>query len=453
MKVTRIEWLFVATILFWAAVAVLSRILHNRQLGHGRKRYQIAPPPLQTSMAASADRRRALTRHIERFSSEGGIGLEFIEHPPGLENVRAREFPLNDVARYWHASRLNLQLEDDGFRLLERVTDTFVCLQRAGRISADQFPYAIHLQRKSAKTKLIAPWLAVISSDEPDVLFKVLEDLEIRDWLGIGIDFVSRKSKTHRNENGPEATPTPPSAAPSAPRGGAPPAAAAGGGAAVAFGRCTLGNDGLDGRVGGTIGLGGQKIGVTCRHVLSTDCGSIAFPMYPLRPLPADFTQEVPDVAFIKLNNACFSEDTAHVSEDISAMSQDDLDKAVKSRIIVAKSPRTDRRRGVIVTSEMSGFKLGNHFYRGPHFGLTQYFVNVLGITWPLWKRFSKPGDSGSWIVNRETKAWYGMVVGGYEPPVTLSVGISAAYVLDAFSRYQQAQVSAGIPRTLKAFA
>jgi hypothetical protein len=58
-----------------------------------------------------------------------------------------------------------------------------------------------------------------------------------------------------------------------------------------------------------------------------------------------------------------------------------DPEVALKARTSLVKAPRRDRRRGLIYTTTMAGFKLGSHFYRGPrivklHEGLTRAYAD-----------------------------------------------------------------------------
>jgi hypothetical protein len=420
MTLTRLELIATAIAGTWAALSFISRLLHKRRLGSWRVRHRSEQPPFPVSAEAFEQRRNAVQAHIREHSSDDGAAtLEFIERPPGSQEVPLRRFGREDPARFWLMSRLHLQLEREQYLLLERVTDAFVCLERLERITPEQFPYLIRLEPLPAiKGRENFPWRVVVACDEPDELFPHFSDPAVRRWLGVGVDFVSRKAR--RTETSGERPPE-----------GSPPTAA------NAFGRCSLGGDGLEGTVGGAIEINGELFGVTCRHVLSSKCGSVVWPNPPLRPVSKEFTQDSPDVAFIRLGSGCFRE-PGHPRLEIAApASQSDLEEAVSGRTRIRKRPQHDNIDGVVVTAAASGFKLGRYYYRGQHFHVTPYFVRRLGITFPLSSRFSKPGDSGSWVLEQTSRKWFGMIVGGYEPPVTSSVAISAEYISDGFSRYQ----------------
>jgi hypothetical protein len=428
----------IVTVAVWVALFLISRFLQRRHFGRWPVRYKIDQPPFALSIEACVERRRAVEAHLRQYSREDGIALEFIERPPGSRDVVLRELRNEDPARFWLISRLRMQLENDQYLLLERVTDALVCLERLGRITPEQFPYLIRLEKSSAgKAENTFPWRVVVACDEPDKVFVHFDNSEMREWLGVGVDFVSRRAtrKQTPDERPPESNPPT---------------------AAEAFGRCSVGNDGLEGTVGGAIEKGGKVYGVTCRHVLSSRCGSIEWPTPPVRPVSKEFTYDCPDVAFIRLDSGCFDEPGHSRSEIAIPGTQSDLEEAVVRQTRLRKWPQRDTMDGVVVTAVASGFKLGKHFYRGPHFEMTPYFVSRFGISFPVFRRFSKGGDSGSWILEQTSQKWFGMIVGGYEPPVTCSVAISAEYINDAFSRYQMAHGAASSPTqapcTSKAF-
>ncbi len=187
--------------------------------------------------------------------------------------------------------------------------------------------------------------------------------------------------------------------------------------------------DALEGTVGGMITDGANgALGVTCRHVLSFNCGSLDPRCNPIvAPMRGtEFTQETPDVAFIHLMSGCFTDPSAP-SFLVSPADQRGIEVAANDYAIVQKSPQHDRRRGVIRVAEMSGFKLGSHFYRGIHFTIAPHFVKRFGIIWSLWRTFSKAGDSGSWIMMDEA-SWMGVVIGAFEDPA-MTVALSAAHI------------------------
>jgi hypothetical protein len=325
MLQTRLEVAIVGIAAAWGILSALSRLLRRRQLGRWPVRYRIIQPGRLSSLNASEGRRSAVLNHLRRFSDENGVPLEFIERPPGLEDIRLREYGRQDPVRYWLASRLALQLERDENLLLERVTDAFVCLERLQRITPDEFPYLIRLERLgSAEWNDDAfPWKVVVCCDEPLQLAEHFGDPAIQTWLGIGVDFISQKRPSARisREAPPEASPPT---------------------AAVAQGRCRIGGDGLEGTVGGILEDATQTLGITARHVLSTGFGSVAWPTGSM-PAAAEFTQDSPDVAFIRLDSGCFPEAIGSAMLDVLPGCQADLERAVWTDTKYRKAPLRDK--------------------------------------------------------------------------------------------------------------
>jgi hypothetical protein len=176
-------------------------------------------------------------------------------------------------------------------------------------------------------------------------------------------------------------------------------------------------------------------LGVTCRHVLSDHCGSLRHGLNP-HPAPhqgGEFTQQVPDVAFIHLGSGCFGSGDEPSCEVIPTTQAKIYDLADQEEV-VHKQPEADKTLGLILCAEMSGFKLGRFFYRGPHFSIKPYHLRRFGIIWRLDRSFSQGGDSGSWIVSRGG-LWLGMVVGAYESPSNITVALSSEHIVNAFRK------------------
>jgi hypothetical protein len=412
----------VGFLLLWLCIVAITHFLQSLRIGLSGLEFlggrSIPPPSLGISRDAANDRRRRLEGFLNEFRESAGVPIEFID-VPGELHVERRRFEQDDASRFWHASRLRLQLRSDHYLLLERVTDALVCMQKDGRLKENDFPISLRLKRTPdwlARKSL--PWRVVVTTVKPRMLKKLILELGISDWLGIGIEFVkpARSFARGRARNSGEGPQQP---------------------IVQAQGRCIQGSDGLEGIVGGVVhDVHNHAFGVTCRHVLSSDCGSLYWPARPVRPPENEFTLEIPDVAFIELNSPCFANNNGSKVQAMPS-TQTDIDLAAARESRVHKSPDSDGASGVVLFSNVSGFKLGNHFYRGPHFQITPAFYRRFGLTWPRFGRFSSKGDSGAWVIDAETQQWLGMVVGGFAPPNTLSVAISAEHICDAFTRLQ----------------
>jgi hypothetical protein len=415
----RIEVLgfFIGVCVLWLCAVALSSVLHDLRIGRPTvglaRRYRIPSPPKRHSVQVSDDRRNNLQRFLAEFSEIPGVPVEFIEVPPGLE-INSGDFPKDETTQFWRAARLHLQLDNDQRLLLERVTDALICLYRANRITSEDFPESVRLERiPRAQARESFPWRVLITTANPAFLKNALSKRDVQDWLGIGIDFVTPSGLRKRHSE-PGVIP---------PEGFVP------------QGRCIRGSDGLEGTVGGIIhDQMDNSYGVTCRHVLSSGCFSLFWHGERVKPLQHEFTQESPDAAFISLGSPCFAQIDARTTSVFQA-TQSDLDLAVERESKVRKAPDADGIAGVVVFAHVSGFKLGKHFYRGPHFQITPNFRTKFWITWPLSRRFSKAGDSGAWVIDPDTRRWLGMIVGGLSWPNTVSVALCSEYVCDAFQR------------------
>jgi len=412
-------------LVLWLSLIATTHLLYSQRTGgpgFSFLRERIIPAPsFEISRLAADDRRRRLQAFLNEFR-EGidGVPIEFIDVPRELK-VESRRFGQDDSSRFWHASRLFLQLQSDHYLLLERVTDSLVCLQRDGRLKSDDFPISVRLEKKlNWRSQKLLPWRVVIVTTKPRALKELILALDIGNWLGIEIAFLRPARRLFRRY-GRNSQGDPPGAV------------------IQPQGRCMLGSDGLEGTVGGVVhDVHNQVYGVTCRHVLSSDCGSLYWPDRPVRPPTHEFTLEVPDVALIGMGSSCFARNNGSRVPATPA-TQTDIDLAADHESRIHKSPGSDGVRGIVLFSNVSGFKLGNHFYRGPHFQITPAFYRKWGIVWPRSGRFSAKGDSGAWVVNSETRQWLGMIVGGFASPNRLSVALSASHICDAFARSQGA--------------
>jgi hypothetical protein len=167
----------------------------------------------------------------------------------------------------------------------------------------------------------------------------------MRDWLAIGLDLISLKNRPTdvASQNPPEQAPPPLAAAPA--------------------GRCISGSDGMEGTVGGVFHHSVSPIGVTCRHVLSSECGSLYWPGPPIRLPQQEFTADCPDAAFIRMGAPCFAQD-GHRELNVVPATQADIELAVERRAKIQKN-RAGARKGIILFAAVSGFRLGIIFTEG----------------------------------------------------------------------------------------
>lgn len=67
------------------------------------------------------------------------------------------------------------------------------------------------------------------------------------------------------------------------------------------------------------------------------------------------------------------------------------------------------------IYSYVHAFPLRGRLIRFPHLQIMPRRTRFLGlIEWPFFGGpFSRPGDSGSWVIEARTKTWLGMVIAG----------------------------------------
>jgi hypothetical protein len=420
--------------LLWVMLLRHSHALYLRRIGQYGKARNVVPYVSHAKAREAADDRRAkIESAIKEVDNRGVVFQEFLEIPPVLSNEldRVRQpFESDESDPFWHTALLSLQQESDQHLLVERVTDTIVCLQRSGWITPAEFPSHIRLEPiPSGMRGDQFPWRVVIATDHPVPLEKWLRYPGIQYWLGIGIDLVPASAAESRRKKQKE----PPAEGRPNPR-------------ARAHGACRVGDDGMYGVVAGILQDGDAEYGVTCRHVISSECGALSWPSQPVRPQTGIYTRHSPDAAFVKLQHECKPKGFCFVnlgvrSAQISALDQAAIEMAANNGSTLKKAPDADGTRGVVIAARVSSFKLGDYTYRGAHVLIAPQFYKQYLVTWPISRRFSVDGDSGSWVMDEGTGAWLGMIVGGAEWPNTQTYAIAANYVLRAFRLFKRSKL------------
>jgi hypothetical protein len=407
-------WLLIIGIAILLAVVLSSLTLHliylrkvGRELFPSLSRLRISSTTMEDVRRAVDQRTQEIGLFLREFDNEGGALVEFLETPPGLPGIERRRFARDDPARFWHASRLSFELEDNAYLLLERVTDAIVSFARTGALEHSALPTAIQLE-KASRSKEKFPWRVVITSADRKRLHALLSNPETSRWCGIDIEIRSpiQSLKTQ--------------------------------------GRCRQGPDGMEGVIGGVFEdvRSGERYGVTCAHVLSSACPASFWSGGKPRTMPKEYVAERPDAAFIKGITACFGVPPTH-EQEVAVASLKDVVTYLQNKTSLRKTPSDDDTPGVIQQGLGSLFMLDDVTYRGPHFVIAPKFHKQLGVVFPRSGRFSSQGDSGCWVTT-EDKRWLGMIVGAFTPPNTTSLAIHGRHLLNAFSRSQ----SASIPRS-----
>jgi hypothetical protein len=421
----------------WILSALITHLLLWRSVGrwsYWRVKHVLPYPSVETAWRVADGRRRLVRDFLRSATSDQGsrVRSEFIELPSQIEGSgqEPRQLENDPYSASWITARLLLQQLHDEDLLAERVIDALIGLYRSNKLSTEDFPDSIRLEPLPPWFRVFRqdrfPWRVVLVTDRPQSVTKWLSGQWAAEWFGIGVDVVPlARDRRFREGRGSSGT-SPPFDTP----GGSPATSPS----LAPLGRCQNGEDGLEGVVGGVLlgALNLERYGLTCRHVLSSTCGSAFWPR-PTRPANNEFVQESPDAALIQMNGGpdCFGRRST-IGRPIAPATSADIELAALLKTPMIKSSDQRGVQGLIQFAKVSGFKLGKYIYRGVHFQLMPRFRRRFGIVWPIRRNFTQGGDSGSWIINSETRAWVGMVVGGYKRPNTTSIAISSQYVLEA---------------------
>jgi hypothetical protein len=264
--------------------------------------------------------------------------------------------------------RLRWQLELDELLLIDRVVDAILLLKRHEKdLFANEVPL-IRLERlrKSLVRRGYFPWKVVVETDQPTIYKRFL--FGIHDWLGIGIDTAPKRKITQ-------------------------------------FGFCQI-TGGREGTIGGMV-TGSDLYAVTCAHVISPNCGSVRF----RSQLDEDTDQ--PDAALLEAANPCFPAPFG-TRVVLPVATESLIEACIKARTLVEKLQNTRTGAPGYVRTRVSTIPFQGVLFRFPHLEIKPYRMRQWGLRFPLFRRsFSVNGDSGAWVIERDTESWLGMVVGG----------------------------------------
>jgi hypothetical protein len=423
---------FGSPVLLWVILfnytLIRRRRVRLRNLRYERSLYRfLRSPSREIAERAAAERRTRVQAFLRRaleldpeedlYSGHGAVTEEFLEplpERPGLPDgllgdLPRRRFEPEDPSRFWHTAQLLWQLDSDQLLLVGRVMDVVTIFLRRG-MSVGPIDYPTHIRLApvpgGSQESVQFPWRVIIGTRYVSRAFRELFEA-IRDWLGIGIEFELARP-IHL------------------------------------YGACHAPGD-MTGVIGGVIATpAGTNYGVTCRHVLSPWCPARFFPIQEDKlSQPTGYTEAGPDAALITLsppcaegNGWCFAADVAEGRDVVPADKKAIGTHRVK-KTKLRKCRRGDRRVGEISASgdDVAFTADDGTEYSGPHILVTHQFRRILGIDWPLWDRqFSRPGDSGSWVLT-ENDEWVGMVVAGQSAPNRITYVTPAYFLVDVFRR------------------
>lgn len=358
---------------------------------------------------AAQERREAIQAFLRQrdVSMDDAVPLreEFLERRGTLADAPTTSFQDDGASGLWHAVRLRWQIEKPERLLAERVVDVITLLSHsadpANRRSGEYYVVRLTpLPRALRRRRSLFPWRVVIESDENSTILRDLRDAlerdrELREWLGIGIDW--RYGQPLR---------------------------------LYGYGHCQVGQGGFNGTVSGVVQSADDTLGVSCAHVLSSGCGSR---FWPQKSPNGSYNTRRPDAALIRIGSSCFGKNIAK-PETLAFLPDSRLESmAIDHTCVVRRSPRGSRDG--IVRDLVSAFALGDVAYRGPHLAVIPRLSRRV-VMLPLMNReFSRDGDSGSWVVDAAGKTWVGIVIGGSDYPLTQTYVLPSSVLVPWFSR------------------
>jgi hypothetical protein len=358
-------------LLFTVLIAVIIRVALSALIRHegaivggsGALRFVVKEFGFEFAEAAARERRRSIERLLgefelpRQFSREAvlrPLPIEFLEVPEGME---PRRHEMDSGAGSAELARLYWELEDDSLLVLGRVADLVTNARRA--LSSEKLDDGLVVRLSGAGRK---PFV-IVETDMPWLYADALA--QHSRWLGVPVALA-------------------PSPRPEL------------------LGRCSVGGE-SDGVVGGAVKVNGDEFGLTCDHVLSQACGSVAS-----RPSPR--TAGEPDAALIRPGADCFDFPVPTAGR-CSAASVSEVSKLIFRNGTVVL--RRNGRPGNALTRSYD-FAINGREYRFPHVevgpqrrGFEAFLPQAMA------RRFSRAGDSGSWVFDARSGEWVGLLVGG----------------------------------------
>lgn len=341
-------------------------------------------------------RRTWLAAQLRESSSERGPQWRVEERPPEGSSTDRRSLDDSPFEQLGQLARLKWQMNSLPCLLLERLTDLVLADTYDQGDKSSSSPFAVKLQPLPIGVhRNLFPWRAVICShDERRIAEQVRK---YADWLGIGVDLEEP--------------------------------------ATVRFtGRCTADYGGFAGLVGGLL-EGDDLYALTCHHVVTANCGSLA-PLPTLGQVPPTISTSVPDAVLLRSGTPCF-----HVpSQDARpyALATNPLiEHIMLKRLPVSQNhPEASVRIAGVVKATVSTTTVGDKVVRGPLVEIIpdrkSYLFGLLKL--PLGaKHFSSPGDSGGWVIDTGTRSWLGVVTAGDDRGSTYAT--NASFLLEYFRK------------------
>lgn len=330
----------------------------------------------------AAERQKAIDSFLSNDNKYGEI---FTERPFGGAAVTRSEFS-SQSSQTANLVKLKWQSNATELLLAERLMDSILSLYEYQDNNCREFS-GVRLEYDHYR-KHTFPWVAVIQTNRPEVFKDILADL--KEWLAIGIRFEPAVSFEQ-------------------------------------YGQCAAtGNTGITGGIFQE--LNNTAFALTCSHVVDEHCRSLSFGAFP------DGADDLPDAALIHINSPCFN--ISHLqSRPIQVAGKSLVDYLMVMGGKVHKAfPNTNRLTGTIDGRGIA-YVCNGRVIRFPTLDIRLSSYVLFGLRFPFLKRnFSKPGESGSWVVERDSNTRLGMISAGI-PGTSLCKIQEAGPLQDYFSK------------------
>lgn len=342
----------------------------------GRRSHRLFRGSRRDAVEAAASRRSYVRRALAR-----GTTREIIEVPPGVADVPGLvNDSLSPAEQAGQQVRLAYQQADE-LLLFGRVHDCLVYLARLAAYrdlpvtpapgaleavrSADPVMFDLSLRRLSRweRRKNDFGWIATIGTPDPAFFRQSL--LDLRQWLGIGVEFarlspaaMHAKPKLPATARSCEKTPA---------------------------------------NVGTVAGMvrpraGGGAYALTCNHVIP-QCPNLLFADGP----PGG---QVPDAVLAHIGAGCFA--LGELSrQTMPALSAEAVNGLLENGVRLRRVGGYSRRYAGYITDAVASYRVGQRLHAFPACKVVLHRLVYFGcIPWPLFRRrYSLPGDSGAWVV------------------------------------------------------
>ena len=259
----------------------------------------IVPYPTLSDARLRARERRKWLLEILAEEQDGLPKWVVEETAPSM--TQPERFTIADYPAecFGQIARIRVAVEKRRILLLERATDAVLPILRLSEGRNEAYPELVKIMPLywNARARGLFPWRIVVSSYQLD---RIKEGLApTAEWLGIGVDIDKPRRLTH-------------------------------------FGRCRVGDDGMDGLVGGVVRFR-ETYGITCHHVISSACKSLA-KLQHISQNPASIPfSSVPDAVLLNYQNSCF-EAPIENAEVVNVATTSLLERCMRARVPVRQT-------------------------------------------------------------------------------------------------------------------